>query len=187
MARVGRTAKSIKRENSGRASRVVRRELEGLPPIVIKRMMNLMSKQAMEGNFGTATGVMFCHGRLTAVQFRAAQAWAKACMMYYRAIQASSPDPKSLSIGQVRSEPPDVDSIAGQEESAVHVEAVKSYIKGHAELKYCDGNAVDIVTRCCSGLGSNPVGHGEYLVLKKGLDVLANHWGLTKDPENVRN
>lgn len=159
------------REPSGR----IQREVRTTPVANAKRIRDEAVRTHAHAEYGSELGRLWLDDRISASMYEAGKRWAMAASSAATAMQGPSSNPKSLAIGESgTSHPVDPDSEEGAREAKRHAHAVEALAK--AKLLLSQEGLVAVETVCERGLAVD--GFSQFLNLKSGLAVLANHWHL---------
>lgn len=173
VARYNRKSRLItSREPNGQPQRI-----RTTPPSNAKRIRDEAIRKSHQSEYGTELGRLWLDDKITAPMFEAGKKWGIVSAALSRALQSPSANPRSLNIGSGgESHPVDPESPEGQREAKHHTKAVQIYDAAVRVLPSASFKVVETV--CDRSLAL--CGHQEFLDLKCGLLILANHWKIAR-------
>lgn len=173
------------REPNGRLSRSAM-PADTTSPTAVKRLRDAALKGMADAQWGTALGGLFLAGAITDVEYAAGQRWARLVASYRRVKGIPQPDPKAVSLERYEpSEEPDPDSYEGQKRQRRAKLIMTDYEGARDALRSAGPSSERAVQSVCEAEKSL-TGWAEKIALAIGLNVLAAHWHLTKQPVRGR-
>ena len=168
-------AKQKHRTPSGRPSRAG--EPKEHAPALVQRLREAALRGMADPEWGTELGRLFLQQAITAPMYAAGKRWAEMASKYQRTIGVFPSRSVSLERG-IRSAQPDPDSEEGRKIAKREANAAERFFEAHAVLVQHGALAEAVVRRLCEH-NEMPIGVGELMKLRTGLDALAFHWALT--------
>lgn len=169
------------REPNGRLSRSAM-PTDTTSPTAVKRLRDAALKGMADAQWGTALGGLFLAGAITDVEYAAGQRWARLVTSYRRVKGIPQPDAKAVSLERYEpSVEPDQDSYEGQKRKLRADLVMADFEKARDALRSAGPSSLRIVALVCEE-GKSLTGWAEKIALAMGLDALAAHWHLTKQP-----
>lgn len=180
MARRKGSGMTIVREPSGRLSRAVDAALAVAAPGEIKRLRDAALRGMADEEWGTELGRLFLTGKIDAVQYATGKKWGRLIVEYHRAIGCPPPYPKSgYFLDQMdKGAEPDPDSEEGKKRAKKARQVIDAMMEAHAVL-FGAGKLAEYAVRAVCEANEAAVGEVGMNALSRGLDWLAEHWGLT--------
>lgn len=187
---VARTRKATKtklvliREPNGRASRSA--EEKETAPAQVRRLRDAALAGMADEQWGTELGRLFLAGQITPPMYAAGKKWAERARRYQSAINCPPASPKSCAAEDGGfSEPPDPDSVRGEEVASSDSLAVRAFQEAHAILCAAGLLAERAVRGVCER-DEVMAGDIHRAALHRGLHWLVDYWGLTEAPQRAK-
>jgi len=183
--RKGRLRALGQREPNGRLDRSVK---DGAcSPAEVKRLRDAAIREMASPEWGSEAGRLFLAGHIDAPMFEAAKRWSALVADWRSATGLKPPSPGSSSMfGSTKGHPPDPDSPAGKERTKKDIRLVEVMAEAHGVLLASGAVAEKIVRKACEEDCAVSTLY-EKRAFCRGLELLAQHWGLTPPTPRVRN
>ena len=169
------------REPSGRLSRASMEVVDAMPPGEIKRLRLAAVEGMRAPEWGTELGHLYLRGQITEHEYEAGKRWGRLVVAYHRAIGAKPGYPPAMTF--YRSDPafePDPESEEGKKRLRYAQDIIDDMREAHAVLIGAGMLAERSVRSVCEA-DQAPIGIEGLETLKRGLQWVAKHWGLTRE------
>lgn len=176
------------REPNGRLQRASAAEVGAVSPAEQKRLRTAALAGMRDPEWATELGRLYLGHDIEPYHYEAGKRWNRLVTAYHRAIGAKPPYPKGMTFDRRDPSPePDADSPKGKARLATDKQIIEDMREAHAVLMGAGMLAEKAVRAICE---ENDASVGIYGVinLRRGLDWLSAHWGLTQvaKQRNVR-
>lgn len=171
------------REPNGRLQRATAAAIGAASPAEMRRAREAALTGMRDPEWATELGRLFLADEIDGAEYEAGKRWGRLVVAYHRSIGAKPPYPKGMSFDRRDPSPePDPDSDAGKRTAADARAIVEDMREAHAVLIGAGMLAEKAVRSICE---ANEVSIGIIGIdnLRRGLDWLAKHWGLTTEPK----
>ena len=182
MARKRRHHRSVTphREPNGRLSRAG--ETREFAPVLVRRLRDAAIESVRDAEWGSELGRLYLAAKIEPAQYAAGKRWAELADKYHRALAAPVPDPRSGLLQRIgHSHEPDPSSLAGEKLVKRDRETVARMREATVALMTAGAAAHAAVIVVCQR-DNALVGELERAALFRGLQQLADHFGLTTRP-----
>lgn len=171
------------REPSGRLSRATSDDIEAVAPAIARRLRDAAARGMADAEWGTELGRLFLEGRIKPGEYEAGKRWGRLVKRWQRVIGAPKPyagEGPIAFLGTVRArdagDDPPVESEEGKRLLKERRQVMREMQEAHAALIGGGMLAEAAVRRVCE---ENEIVAGDFNDLWRGLQWLAQHWGLT--------
>ncbi len=192
MSKTAQKGLIVIREPSGRLSRATRDGIGAVSPAEAHRLRAAALAGMRDPEWGTEVGRLFLADKIDGALFEAGKRWGRLVIRYQRAVGAPKPWPKGQDFNRtapsLEPDEPLPDTEAGrkklEELEKARRDTIDEMRDAHASLIGAGMLAERAVRSTCEA-NEVPVGAQGLESLKRGLEWLALHWGLTTAPKSA--